>query len=463
MAANRYTVKDKMNDFLRDRAALNRPFHPEALGFMFRALRSRNYRLFFSGQLISLIGTWLAQIAMSWMVYQMTGSKVLLGVVAFVGQIPAFILSPVAGVLIDRWALRKTLVMTQTLAMVQALALAVLTLTDLINIVDLLLLSMFLGLVNAFDMPARQAFVVQMIDRREDLSNAIALNSSMFNMARLLGPTIAGVMIAMVGEGICFLVNGLSYGAVIAALLAMKVAPHSRPPVRQVLHEFREGLKYLHESMSIRAILLLMGLVSLMGVPYMVLMPVFAQDVLQGGPHTLGFLTGATGVGALIGGLLLASRQSVLGLGQWLVRASAGFGVCLTVFGFSRSLWLSLAVLPAAGFTMIVQMASSNTLLQTIVEDSKRGRMMAFYSMAFQGTMPIGSLMAGGLAETALGAPGVVAIGGVCCIIGSLLFRRKLPIMRQQLRPLYVERGILPEMADGLGAATQTAVPPDQH
>lgn len=426
----------------------------EVLRVMFRALRSRNYRLFFFGQQISLVGTWLAQVAMSWLVYRLTGSKLLLGVVAFASQIPGFILGPLAGVLVDRWNLRRTLVATQTLFMLQAFTLAVLTLTGVVNVAQVLALSVFLGLVNAVDVPARQAFVVQMLERREDLSNAIALNSSMVNAARLLGPTMAGVLIALVGEGVCFLLNAMSYLAVIAALLAMRIRQATKPPAKHVLHELREGFAYVRGSMSIQSILLLMALVSLVGVPYMVLMPVFAQDVLGGGPDTLGFLTAASGGGALAGGLFLASRRSVLGLGRWLVAASAIFGSALIIFSSSRHLPLSLAVLPLAGFSWIVQMASSNTLLQTIVEDSKRGRVMAFFGMAFQGMMPMGSLLAGTLAETSLGAPGTVALGGLCCILGSLLFARRLPAIRRQLHPIYVERGILPEVAKGLEAST---------
>lgn len=419
---------------------------------MFRALQSRNYRLFFTGQLISLVGTWLARVAMSWLVYRLTGSKLLLGTVAFAGQIPTFLLGPFAGVLVDRWQLRRLLVVTQALAMLQSLTIAGLTLAGVITVHQIIVLAVFLGLVNAIAMPARQAFVVQMVEKREDLSNAIALNSSIVNAARLIGPSIAGILIAAVGEGYCFLFDGISYLAVIFAFVAMRVAPQMKPPAKHMLRELHEGFSYIRGSISMRSILLLMALVSLVGVPYMVLMPVFAQDVLHGGPKALGFLMAAAGGGALAGGLTLASRKSVLGLGRWLVRASAVFGAALVIFSFSRNFWLSLAVLPIAGFSMIMQLASSNTLLQTIVDDNMRGRVMSFFSMAFQGMMPFGSLLAGTLAETRLGAPGTVAIGGVCCMIGSFLFRRQLPLIRQQLRPLYVQKGILSETATGLSA-----------
>ncbi len=423
----------------------------------FRALQSRNYRLFFTGQLISLTGTWLARVAMSWLVYRLTGSKMLLGLVAFVGQTPTFLLAPFAGVLVDRWQLRRLLVLTQTLAMLQALTIAGLTLAGVITVHQILVLAVFLGFINAIDMPARQAFVVQMVERREDLSNAIALNSSMVNAARLLGPSVAGILIATVGEGYCFLFNGISYGAVIIAFIMMRVVPQVKPARKHALREMQEGFSYIRASVSIRSILLLMALVSLVGVPYMVLMPVFAQDVLKGGPKTLGFLMAAVGAGALAGGLTLASRRSVIGLGRWLVRASSGFGAALIVFSLSRQVWLSLAVLPLAGFSMIVQLASSNTLLQTIVEDEKRGRVMSFFSMAFQGMIPFGSLLAGSLAETRLGAPGTVAIGGCCCIVGSIAFRHQLPLIRRQLRPLFVEKGILPGLVVG---AQPVAQPP---
>jgi MFS family permease len=434
----------------------------ESVGNIFRALRSRNYRLFFTGQLISLVGTWLARLAMSWLVYRLTGSKLLLGVVAFVGQIPTFLLAPFIGVLVDRWQLRRTLVVTQTLAMLQAFAIAGLTLAGVVTVNHILVLAVFLGLINAIDMPARQSFVVHMVERREDLSNAIALNSSMVNAARLLGPSIAGILIATVGEGYCFLLNGISFIPVVAAFMAMRVAPQVKRQPKQMLSELEEGFTYIRGSIAIRSILLLMALVSLVGVPYMVLMPVFARDILKGGPRTLGFLMAAAGGGALAGGLTLASRRSVIGLGRWLVRASSAFGIALIIFSFSRHLWVSLAVLPFAGYSMIVQPASSNTLLQTIVEDSKRGRVMSFFSMAFQGMMPIGSLLAGRMAETSLGAPGTVAIGGFCCIAGSIMFRRQLPLIREQLRPLFIEKGLLMETT-AFEPATDLPLPPERQ
>jgi MFS family permease len=414
-------------------------------GFMVRALRHRNYRLFFAGQTVSLIGTWMTRIATSWLVYRLTGSALLLGLVGFAGQIPSFLLAPFAGVLIDRWNRHRLLVVTQVLALLQSAALAALALTGVINIWHVLLLSLAQGLINAFDMPARQAFVVEMVEKREDLPNAIALNSSMVNAARLLGPSIGGVVIAAVGEGWCFFGDAVSYLAVIASLLLMRVAPRPARPAQgtRVLQELRAGWAYVTGSAPIRSILLLLAVVSLAGMPYTVLMPVFASGILGGGPHTLGFLMAATGVGALLGALFLASRRSVLGLGKIIPAMAALFGLGLIGFSLSRVLWLSLVLLLATGLGFMVQMAASNTLLQTLVDDDKRGRVMSFYTMAFMGTTPFGSLLAGGLASR-IGAPYTLLLGGLGCILAALWFASRLPGLRDAVRPIYVERGILP-------------------
>ncbi len=423
-------------------------------GFALRALRSRNYRLFFGGQSISLIGTWMTRIATSWLVYRLTGSPVLLGVVSFAGQVPLFFLAPLAGVWVDRWDRHRTLVATQVLSMIQSFALAGLALAGTINVWEILALAFAQGLINAFDMPARQAFVIQMVDRREDLGNAIALNSSMVNAARLVGPALAGVIIAAVGEGYCFLIDGVSYLAVIASLLAMHIAgPETKDTGRRVLADLHEGWRYVAESLPIRSILLLLGLVSLFGMPYTVLMPVFASKVLSGGAHTLGFLMASSGAGALAGAVALAARRSVLGLGRRIAVAAALFGAALIGFGLSHTMWLSLLILPAAGFGMMQQMASSNTILQTIVDERKRGRVMAFYSMAFQGMAPFGSLLAGALAAR-IGASETVVLTGAVCIGGSIWFARKLPAIRLLVRPIYVRLGILPEVALGIQSAT---------
>jgi MFS family permease len=421
---------------------------PSGLGFMVRALRHRNYRLFFAGQTVSLVGSWMTRIATSWLVYRLTGSALLLGLVGFAGQIPSFLLSPVAGVLVDRWDRHRLLVVTQILAMLQSAALAGLALAGVINIWHVLGLSLFQGLINAFDMPARQAFVVEMVERREDLPNAIALNSSMVNAARLLGPSIGGVIIAAVGEGWCFALDAVSYLAVIASLLLMRLGAPRRtaPKGAKVLPELRAGWRYVAGSPPIRSILLLLALVSLVGMPYTVLMPIFASTVLHGGPHTLGFLMAATGVGALLGAVFLANRRSVLGLGRVIPLMSGLFGAGLIGFSLSRSLWLSLALLLVTGIGFMVQMAASNTLLQTLVEDDKRGRVMSFYTMAIMGVTPFGSLLAGALAHR-MGAPRTLLFGGIGCIAAALWFASLLPDLRERVRPIYIERGILPAPA----------------
>jgi len=433
----------------------------ETFRVMGRALRHRNYRLFFFGQSISLIGTWLTRIATSWLVYRLTGSAMLLGLVGFAGQIPTFVLAPVAGVWVDRTNRHRLLVVTQALATVQSALLAYFTLRGTITVTHILVLSLLQGLINSVDMPARQAFVVQMVESRDDLANAIALNSSMVNAARLLGPSIGGVLIAAVGEGWCFTIDSVSYLAVIASLLAMHLAaaPPARPPQR-ALHDLAEGFRYAAGFGPIRAVLGLLALVSLMGVPHVVLMPIIAGKVLHGGAHTLGWLMASSGLGALIGALYLASRRSVLGLGRLIALAAMGFGTALAAFSYSRTLWISLVLVLLAGLCMMVQMASSNTILQTIVDEDKRGRVMSFFAMAFFGTVPIGSLIAGSLAER-IGAPDTILLGGVACVFGGLLFLRALPQIREAVRPIYVRLGILPSIAEGVQSASQAGVPPE--
>jgi MFS family permease len=415
----------------------------KGLGLIFRALSHRNYRLFFGGQSISLIGTWLQLTAISWLVFRLTQSSFLLGVVGFAGRIPTFLLASFAGVLVDRWNRHHLLVATQVLSMIQALILAALVLTETIVIWQIIALAFFLGLINAFDIPVRQSFVVDMIERREDLGNAIALNSSMVNGARLVGPSVAGMLIAALGEGLCFLLNGLSFITVIAALLAMRITPKKKDRQSAPLWQgLKEGYRYAFGFTPIRSLLLLLALISFMGMPYTVLMPVFAGKILHGGPQTLGFLLGATGVGALAGAIFLASRRSVLGLGRIVIIASSLFGIGLIGFSFSRLFWLSMAMMVPTGFGMMVQMTSTNTLLQTIVDEDKRGRVMSFYTMAFMGMVPFGSLFAGSLAS-AIGAPGTTMIGGILCIFGSVLFAKKLPSLRKMVHPIYAEKGII--------------------
>jgi MFS family permease len=430
--------------------------------FMFRALRHRNYRLFFTGQSISMIGTWMTRIATSWLVYKLTGSALLLGVVGFAGQIPSFILAPFAGVFVDRWNRHKLLVGTQVLAMVQSFSLGILALSGYIKIWHVIALSVFQGIINAFDMPARQSFVVQMVENRDDLSNAIALNSSLVNGARLIGPSVGGVVIAVVGEAWCFMIDGFSYLAVIGSLLAMTVAPVVIKTAKEtgVLRQLREGFSYVSGFMPIRSILLLLAFVSLVGFPYTVLMPVFANDILHGGPNTLGFLMAATGVGALTGAMLLAARKSVLGLGRYIPMMAGLFGASLIAFSFSRVIWVSLVLLVVTGLGFMVHMAASNTLIQTMVDEDKRGRVMSFYTMAFMGTAPFGSLIAGSLAEK-IGAPNTLAIGGIGCIAAAAIFYAKLPRLRNFVRPIYIQKGILPEIRSGVLRSSELSTPPE--
>ncbi len=409
-----------------------------------RALRSRNFRLYFGGQTISLIGTWMTRLATSWLVYRLTGSALLLGIVGFSGQIPTFLFAPFAGVWVDRLDRRKVLVVTQALAMLQSLALAVLTLARHINIQEIIWLSAFQGLINAFDMPARQAFLVQMVDDKQHLGNAIALNSSMVNLARLLGPSLAGAVIALSGEGYCFLIDGISYLAVIASLVAMRLTPgEAKRTTDSMLVQLKEGWTYVSGFAPVRTILLLFALVSLMGWPFTVLMPIFAGTILQGGPHTLGFLMGAVGIGALVSAISLALRKTVLGLGRMIPISTGAFGVALIFFGMSRTPWVSLLLMLVCGFGMMQQMAASNTIIQTIVDDSKRGRVMSFYAVAFVGMAPFGSLFAGALAH-AIGAPSTVMLSGACCIAGAGWFATQLRTIRKLIRPIYMDLGILP-------------------
>ena len=416
---------------------------PRRAPHLTRALQHRNYRLFFSGQTVSLVGTWITRIATSRLVYRLSGSVFLLGVVGFFGQIPTLVLAPFAGVLVDRWDRHRILVVTQFLSMLQSVALAVLTFAGIITVADVLILQVVQGVINAFDTPARQAFVVEMVEDRADLPNAIALNSSMVNASRIIGPSVGGLIIAAVGEGWCFTIDAVSYVAVIASLMAMRIVRLDRTrPETRVWEELRHGFSYVVHFSPVRESLLLLALVGTMGMPYQVLMPAIASRVLHGGPHTLGYLMTAAGVGALGGALYLASRKSVLGLGRAMVVATITFGAGLVAFSFSRSVWLSLLLLPFVGGGMMVEMASTNTILQTIVDDNLRGRVMAFYTMAFLGTAPLGSLLAGFVADH-IGPMKTILLGGSSCIIAGLLFATRLPALRARVRPIYIERGIL--------------------
>ena len=423
---------------------------------MLRALRYRNFQLFFGGQLISLVGSWMDTVAEAWLVYRLTGSSLLLGTVAFASQIPVFLMAPLGGMAADRWDRRSIIVATQTTSMILASALAFLTLSHRIKVWEVIVLAALMGVVNAFDIPARQAFLVEMVGR-EDLINAIALNSSMFNGARVIGPSIAGIVVAAYGEGWCFFANAVSYIAVITGLLMMRVQRKSAGEIlASPFEHIAEGFRFVSNTTPIRVILLLLGLVSLVAMPYSVLMPIFAERILHGDARTLGVLMGATGIGALTGALVLATRKGVRGLGRWVWMACAGFGVSLILFACSRWYVVSVLLLVPVGFSMMVQMASSNTLIQSMVPDRLRGRTMAVYSMMFMGMAPLGALFSGAIADR-IGAPWTVAIGGAGAIAGAAFFARKLPEIRVEARQLIIAQGMAHGLAGGEPATEMAA------
>jgi MFS family permease len=430
----------------------------------FRALQHRNYRLFFGGQGLSLFGTWMTLVATRWLVYEkMPGQDWILGFVTFAGQIP-ILLAPLAGAWVESASRHRTLVVTQSLSMIQSFALAFLALSGLVEVWQIIALAAFQGFINAMDVPARQAFLIEMVDDRNDLGNAIALNSSMFNGARLLGPALAGLILAQftgarvgVGAGVCFLIDGISYLAVIVALLRMHVK--ARPPrvsERKIWHELKEGFRYSFRSVPIRAILFLLALSSVFGAPFNVLMPAFAKGVLKGNAGTYGLLLAISGGGALLGALYLASRSSVIGLGRVIAISCGLFAVSVIGFAFSNVLWLSMILTFFASAGMMVQMAASNTVLQTIVEDEMRARVMSFYTVTVMGMIPVGSLLCSGLV-VAIGAPYTVALGGVVALLGAIYFVLRLPQVRKAARPMLERAGVLPPLAAGLQAATQQA------
>ncbi|HUW99533.1 MAG: MFS transporter [Phycisphaerae bacterium] len=410
---------------------------------MLRALRNRNYRLFFAGQGVSLVGTWMQGVALPWLVYRMTGSVVLLGVVGFTGQILSLVAAPAAGVVADRANRHRLVIAAQVAAAFLAAVLAVLTLTGIIEVWHIIVLSLVGGLIRGFEIPFRQAFVVEMLDDPQDLPNAIALNSFLVNGARLIGPALAGFLVGWFGEGVCFLVNTVSFFAVVVALLAMRLRPRPRRVhTTHPLRDLKEGFLYVAGSPPIRAVLLLMSLLSLLAIPYVVLLPVFARKVLQGGPHTMGFLVAAPGVGAILGAAFLATRRTVLGVPRLLVIASALFGIGVIAFSLSTQLYLSMAFLAVAGFGLMVHMASSNILLQTVADEDKRGRVMGFYTLAFMGMMPLGSLIAGAMAKV-LGAPGAVLVCGAASVLASACFAVGLRRVNRSLRPILEAKGLL--------------------
>lgn len=422
---------------------------------IFRSLRHRNYRLFFSGKSVSLVGTWMQRVALPWVVYRMTGSEVLLGVVGFAATIPSFLLAPFAGVLIDRWRRYRVMLVTQIISMIQAGILAWLSISGNLEIWHIIALSLALGCINSFDMPARHSFVINMVDGKEDIGNAIALNPMMFNGARLKGPSVAGIILDSAGEGACFLINAVSYIFVIFSLMIMNVTETREKKERvSISREMKEGLDYICGFAPIKHIILLLGLVSLMGASYQVLMPVYAKDVLQGDSHTYGFLMGGAGAGALLGAIYLASRDKVLQLGRLIPAATALLSTGLIAISLSSSFIISMFLILFTGLGMMTQTAASNTIIQTIADDDKRGRVMSFYTMALMGTAPFGSLLAGWMAK-AIGTPWTIFIGGTVCLMGALSFYRRLPGLKEQVRPVYVRMGILPEVAEGIRSASE--------
>lgn len=431
MNSNEISKGDRMSTFFLSQAG--------------RALRHRNFRLYVYGQGISLIGNWMTRLATSWLVYRLTESALMLGYVSFAGQIVTFLCGPFAGVVVERFNRRNLLICTQVAAAVQSLALAGLTLSGHITIWEIFTLALMQGVINAFDMPGRQSFLVQMVENKNDLLNAIAINSSMVNAARLVGPAIGGVLIGLFGEGICFLMDGVSYFAVIVSLLMMRIVENGpKRKVGRMIEEIREGWSFISSSAAICPILLLIALVSLMGYPYMVLLPVFAAEVLHGGPNTLAMLTAGTGVGALLSALSLLLRRSMDGLSRMLLISVIMLGCAMVLFGLSTWMVPSMVLMVFAGFGIVQIMAVSNTIIQTIVPEDKRARVMSYYTMSFFGMTPFGSLLAGFLAHR-IGAPYTLVLTGSACLLGSIWFARSLPRIDAQIRPMYQKMGLTKE------------------
>jgi MFS family permease len=428
------------------------------LNLLLRAFKYRNYRLFFAGQCVSLIGTWMQTVALSWLIYRLTGSPLLLGITGFAAQIPSLLLAPFTGPAADRFERRRILLVTQTLAMVQALTLAALVLLGDPQPWQIIALASLLGCINAFDMPARQSFIVQLVEKREDLANAIALNSSMFNSARLIGPSIAGVFIAVFGEGACFLFNGLSYAGVIAALLAIDLKQKAPAAAGTATGGFKEGLKYAFGFPPIRYLILMLGVGSLLGMPYAVLMPAYVRDILGGGPQTLGFIMAASGVGALAGALRLALRRHPAGLERDIPLYAAIFGLGLLGFSFSSVFVLSAPLLALGSFGMVSFFASTNTVIQTLVDDDKRGRVMALHSVSFMGMAPFGSLLAG-FAATHIGVARTMTLSGLCVLGAAAALSYKRGEISAHAAPVYGKLGLGAIAASELEDAEQPGRP----
>ncbi len=412
---------------------------------IFTSLHSRNYRLYFFGQGVSLIGTWMQHVALSWLVYRLTGSVFLLGLIGFTSQIPTFILSPFLGVVTDRHNRLKLMIFAQFLFLLQALAMTLLVMFDVIQVWQIIALSLVFGVITAIDAPTRHSLVVDLIDKPEDLGNAIALNSAIFNASRLIGPAIAGIAIAMVGEGICFLMNTLSFVAVIYALLSIKLPPKKVVSSSNSFKKsFTEGFQYTFRSMPIRTLIIHLSILSLMGISFIVLLPAYAKEILGGGAETLGFLMSALGAGALTGALYMAGRNSAFGLSKIIAGFSILMGMVVLLAAFSTNTFVSLMLFYFGGLSMILSIAAINTLIQTISEDNKRGRVMSFYSMALMGISPIGNLIAGTMASK-IGIPVTLIISGAITVVAGIWFLYNRNTLRNQLRPIYVEKGLLEE------------------
>ena len=430
------------------------PNNSGAFTQVFASLKSYNFRLYFGGQCISLIGTWMQQIAMSWLVFRLTGSVLLLATVTFTAQIPILVATPYMSVFVDRFDRRKLLVLTQTLSMIQALLMAILTLTGFVQVWHIMVLSLLIGLINALDNPTRQSFYPSLVSP-DKLSNAIALNSAVINGSRLIGPAVGGVLIGLLGEGICFLLNGISYIAVIVALLLMRLPSTRGCTVKQkVLEDMRDGFRYVVRNIPIRTLLLLMSAISFFGLPLMTFIPAYVKTILHGESEMLGLLLSCIGVGSFVAALYLAARKSVLGLGKVVMLSGVLLGIGLSVMAFVTIPWVAAVLCLPIGFTIIAAVASINTLLQTLSGEDKRGRVMGNMAMAFTGMAPVGSMVLGAI-EKWIGLQMIILLSGICCFIAALVFEYYRPLVRKHAHPVYIEKGIIKEIAIGIDSTEE--------
>ena len=430
------------------------PNNSGAFTQVFASLKSYNFRLYFGGQCISLIGTWMQQIAMSWLVFRLTGSVLLLATVTFTAQIPILVATPYMSVFVDRFDRRKLLVLTQTLSMIQALLMAILTLTGLVQVWHIMVLSLLIGLINALDNPTRQSFYPSLVSP-DKLSNAIALNSAVINGSRLIGPAVGGVLIGLLGEGICFLLNGISYIAVIVALLLMRL-PSTRgcTAKQKVLEDMRDGFRYVVRNIPIRTLLLLMSAISFFGLPLMTFIPAYVKTILHGESEMLGLLLSCIGGGSFVAALYLAARKSVLGLGKVVMLSGVLLGIGLSVMAFVTIPWVAAVLCLPIGFTIIAAVASINTLLQTLSGEDKRGRVMGYMAMAFTGMAPVGSMVLGAI-EKWIGLQMIILLSGICCFVAALVFEYYRPLVRKHAHPVYIEKGIIKEIAIGIDSTEE--------